>query len=183
MGSRYTVIGGSALTVAAGKIVAKAKKMAAHMLEADEADIEFADGRFRVAGTDRTLTIKQVAMAAFQPARLPPGLYETGTFTPKQDTFPNGCHICEVEIDPNTGAVELLSYAVSDDVGTVINPLGLKGQIHGGIAQGLGQPLSGSFMDYAMPRADTMCEVTVASNAVPTALNPLGAKGLERPAR
>lgn len=195
MGSRSTVIGGSALTVAAGKMVAKAKKMAAHMLEADEADIEFADGRFRVAGTDRTLTIKQVAMAAFQPARLPPGLepgrYETGTFTPKQDTFPNGCHICEVEIDPNTGAVELLSYAVSDDVGTVINPLGLKGQIHGGTAQGLGQVLmeqvaydpesgqlpSGSFMDYAMPRADTMCEVTVASNAVPTALNPLGAKG------
>jgi carbon-monoxide dehydrogenase large subunit len=195
MGSRSTVIGGSALTVAAGKVVAKARKIAAHMLEADEADIEFADGRFSVTGTDRMLTIKQVAMAAFQPARLPPGLepglYETGTFTPKQDTFPNGCHICEVEIDPDTGAVEVLSYAVSDDVGTVINPLGLKGQIHGGVAQGLGQVLmeqvaydpesgqllSGSFMDYAMPRADTTCDVAVASNAVPTALNPLGAKG------
>jgi carbon-monoxide dehydrogenase large subunit len=195
MGSRSTVIGGTALTVAAGKVIAKAKKIAAHLLEAAESDIEFADGRFNVAGTDRALTIKQVAMAAFQPARLPPGLepglYETGTFTPKQDTFPNGCHICEVEIDPDTGEVALLSYAVSDDVGTVINPLGLKGQIHGGIAQGLGQVLmeqvvydrdsgqllSGSFMDYAMPRADTTCDVAVASNAVPTALNPLGAKG------
>jgi carbon-monoxide dehydrogenase large subunit len=183
------------LTIAAGKIVAKAQKIAAHMLEADEADIEFADGRFSVGGTDRALTIKQVAMTAFQPARLPPGLepglYETGTFTPKQDTFPNGCHICEVEIDPETGEVELLSYAVSDDVGTVVNPLGLKGQIHGGIAQGLGQVLmeqvvydrdsgqllSGSFMDYAMPRADTTCDVAVTSNAVPTALNPLGVKG------
>jgi carbon-monoxide dehydrogenase large subunit len=195
MGSRSTVIGGTALTVAAGKIVAKAKKIAAHMLEAAEADIEFADGQFSVAGTDRTLTLRQVAMAAFQPARLPPGLepglYETGTFTPKQDTFPNGCHICEVEVDPETGEVALLRYAVSDDVGTVINPLGLKGQIHGGIAQGLGQILmeqvvydpdsgqllSGSFMDYAMPRADTTCDIAVVSNAVPTALNPLGAKG------
>jgi len=189
------VIGGTALTVAAGKVIAKATKIAAHLMEAAEADIEFADGRFTVAGTDRALTIQQVAMAAFQPARLPPGLepglYETGTFTPKQDTFPNGCHICEVEIDPQTGAVALLRYAVSDDVGTVINPLGLKGQIHGGIAQGLGQVLmeqvvydptsgqllSGSFMDYAMPRADTTCDVAVVSNAVPTALNPLGAKG------
>src|SRR6185312_4069895 len=186
MGSRSTVIGGSALTIAADKVIAKAKRIAAHLLEAAEADIAFAAGRFTVVGTDRALTLKQVAMAAFQPARLPPGLepglYETGTFTPKQDTFPNGCHICEVEIDPDTGAVEVLSYAVSDDVGTVINPLGLKGQIHGGVAQGLGQVLmeqvaydpesgqllSGSFMDYAMPRADTTCDVAVASNAVPT---------------
>ena len=195
MGSRSTVIGGTALTVAARKIIAKGKKIAAHMLEAAEADIEFADGNFSVTGTDRMLTLKQVAMAAFQPPRLPPGLepglYETGTFTPKQDTFPNGCHICEVEVDPETGEVELLSYAVSDDVGTVINPLGLKGQIHGGIAQGLGQALmeqvaydlesgqllSGSFMDYAIPRADTTCDVAVVNNGVPTALNPLGAKG------
>ncbi len=195
MGSRSTVIGGTALTVAAGKVIAKAKKIAAHLMEAAEADIEFADGRFVVVGTDRALTMQQVAMAAFQPARLPPGLepglYETGTFTPTQDTFPNGCHVCEVEIDPDTGEVALLRYAVSDDVGTVINPMGLKGQIHGGIAQGLGQVLmeqvvydaesgqllSGSFMDYAMPRADTTCDVAVVSNAVPTSLNPLGAKG------
>jgi carbon-monoxide dehydrogenase large subunit len=195
MGSRSTVIGGTALTVAAGKVLAKAKKIAAHLLEVAEADVEFDDGVFSVAGTDRTMTLKQVAMAAFQPARLPPGLepglYETGTFTPKQDTFPNGSHVCEVEVDPETGEVEMLSYAVSDDVGTVINPLGLKGQIHGGIAQGLGQALmeqvaydpesgqllSGTFMDYAMPRADTTCNVAVVSNGVPTALNPLGAKG------
>lgn len=134
-------------------------------------------------------------MAAFQPARLPPGLepglYETGTFTPKQDTLPNGTHICEVEIDPETGKVDVLRYAVADDVGTVMNPLGLKGQIHGGVAQGLGQALmeqvafdpdsgqllSGSFMDYAMPRADTTCNIDIVSNSVPTKLNPLGAKG------
>src|SRR6185312_3391724 len=105
MGSRSTVIGGSALTIAADKVIAKAKRIAAHLLEAAEADIAFADGRFAVVGTDRALTLKQVAMAAFQPARLPPGLepglYETGTFTPKQDTFPNGCHVCEVEVDPD----------------------------------------------------------------------------------
>jgi aerobic carbon-monoxide dehydrogenase large subunit len=189
------VIGGTALTVAAGKVIAKATKIAAHLLEAAEADIEFNEGSFAVVGTDRKITIKQVAMAAFQPARLPPGLepglYETGTFTPKQDTFPNGCHVCEVEIDPTTGEVAVLRYTVSDDVGTVINPLGLKGQIHGGIAQGLGQVLmeqvvydpgsgqllTGSFMDYAMPRADTTCDIAVISNPVPTALNPLGAKG------
>src|SRR6185437_9864636 len=141
MGSRSTVIGGTALTVAADKIITKARKIAAHLLEAAEADIELVDGSFTVTGTGRALSIKQVAMAAFQPARLPPGLepglYETGTFTPKQDTFPNACHVCEVEVDPDTGAVDVLRYAVSDDVGTVINPLGLKGQIHGGVAQGL----------------------------------------------
>ncbi len=195
MGSRSTVIGGSALTVAAGKILVKARKIAAHLLEAAEADLEFKDGFFGVAGTDKGVTIKAVAMAAFQPARLPPGLepglYETGTFTPKQDTYPNGCHVCEVEIDPETGAVAVLRYAVSDDVGTVMNPIGLKGQIHGGVAQGLGQALmeqvvydpdsgqllSGSFMDYAMPRADTTCDIKIVSNPVPTSLNPLGAKG------
>ena len=120
-----------------------------------------------------------------------PGLYETGTFSPKQDTYPNGCHVCEVEVDPETGAIAVLKYSVSDDVGNVMNPIGLKGQIHGGVAQGLGQALmeqvaydpssgqllSGSFMDYAMPRADTTCNIAIASNPVPTALNPLGAKG------
>jgi carbon-monoxide dehydrogenase large subunit len=195
MGSRSTVIGGSALTVAADKVLVKARKIAAHLMEAAEADLEFADGKFTVAGTDKAVTIKQVAQAAFQPARLPPGLepglYETGTFTPKQDTFPNGAHVCEVEVDPDTGAVQLLRYAVSDDVGTVMNPLGLKGQIHGGVAQGLGQALmeqviydpesgqllTGSFVDYAMPRADTTCNIDIVSNGVPTTLNPLGAKG------
>jgi carbon-monoxide dehydrogenase large subunit len=195
MGSRSTVIGGTALWTAADKVIAKGKKLAAKLLEAAEADVVFADGRFTVAGTDRAVTIKEVARAAFQPAQLPPGLepglYETGTFSPKQDTWPNGCHVCEVEVDPDTGAVALAAYTIVDDVGTVINPLTLKGQIHGGVAQGVGQALmeevvyeaesgqllTASFMDYAMPRADTFCDLHIQSNPVPTKLNPLGAKG------
>jgi carbon-monoxide dehydrogenase large subunit len=195
MGSRSTVIGGTALWTAADKVIAKGKKIAACLLEAAEGDIVFADGKFNVVGTDRAVAIKEVARAAFQPARLPPGLepglYETGTFAPKQDTWPNGCHVCEVEVDPDTGAVALVSYAIVDDVGTVINPLTLKGQIHGGIAQGVGQALmeqvvyepesgqllTASFMEYAMPRADSFCDVRIESNPVPTQLNPLGAKG------
>ena len=194
-GSRSMVTGGTALSLAAEKIVAKGKRLAAHLLEAAEADIAFADAKFSVVGTDRSLTLKQVAMAAFQPARLPPGVepgfYEDATYAPKRDTFPNGCHVCEVEVDPDTGEVALLSYLVVDDVGTVINPLTLAGQIHGGVAQGMGQilmervvydPDSGqlltaSFMDYAMPRADTMCSMKIVSNPVPTATNPLGVKG------
>ncbi|HEV8441637.1 MAG TPA: xanthine dehydrogenase family protein molybdopterin-binding subunit [Methylomirabilota bacterium] len=195
MGSRSTVIGGTALWTAADKVIAKGKKIAAKLLEAAEPDIVFAEGRFAVAGTDRAVSIKEVARAAFQPAQLPagvePGLYETGTFSPKQDTWPNGCHVCEVEVDPETGAVTIVNYVVVDDVGTVINPLTLKGQIHGGVAQGVGQALmeqvvydreSGqllttSFMEYAMPRADTLCDMHIESNPVPTKLNPLGAKG------
>jgi len=194
-GSRSTVIGGTALWMAADKIIAKGKKIAAHLLEVSPADLDFADGRFTVSGTDRTVTLKEVARAAFLPGRLPSdlegGLYETGTFRPASDTFPNGAHICEVEIDRDTGAIEVLDYIVVDDVGTVINPITLKGQIHGGVAQGLGQALmeevaydaqsgqllTGSFMDYAMPRADTLCRMTVHSHPVPTKLNPLGAKG------
>jgi carbon-monoxide dehydrogenase large subunit len=195
MGSRSTVIGGTALWMAADKVIAKGKKIAAKMLEAAEADIAFSDGRFAVAGTDRGLTLREVARAAFQPPQLPPGvepgLYETGTFSPKQDTWPNGCHVCELEIDPDTGVVTLDRYVVIDDVGTVINPVTLKGQIHGGVAQGVGQALleqivyepgsgqllTSSFMEYAMPRADTFCDMHIESNPVPTKLNPLGAKG------
>src|SRR2546425_245249 len=195
MGSRSTVIGGTALWTAADKVIAKGKKIAARLLEAAEADITFADGKFSVVGTDRAVVLKDVARAAFQPAQLPPGLepglYETGTFVPKQDTWPNGCHVCEAEIDPDTGAVTLASYVIVDDVGTVINPVTLKGQIHGGVAQGMGQALmeqvvydaesgqllTASFMDYAMPRADTMGEVELHENPVPTKLNPLGVKG------
>ncbi len=195
MGSRSTVIGGTALWTAADKVILKGKKIAAKLLEAAEGDIVFADARFSVAGTDRGVTLKEVARAAFQPAQLPPGvepgLYETGTFSPRQDTWPNGTHVCEVEIDPDTGAVTLERYVLVDDVGTVINPLTLKGQIHGGVAQGVGQALmeqvlydpvsgqllTGTFMDYAMPRADTFCDIQIGSNPVPTALNPMGAKG------
>jgi aerobic carbon-monoxide dehydrogenase large subunit len=195
MGSRSTVIGGTAVWIAADKIIAKAKKIAAHLLEASEADLSFAEGRFSIAGTDRRIGLKEVARAAFLPAKLPkgmePGLYESGSFSPSNDTFPNGCHVCEVEIDPETGRLAIERYLVADDVGTVVNPLTLKGQIHGGIVQGAGQILmeqvvydrqsgqllSASFMDYAMPRANDVCGFEVASRPVPTKLNPLGVKG------
>src|SRR5216117_1330224 len=195
MGSRSTVIGGTALWMAADKVIAKGKKIAARLMEAAEADVTFADGKFGVVGTDRAVVLKDVARAAFQPAQLPPGvepgLYETGTFSPKQATWPNGCHVCEVEVDPDTGNVALASYVIVDDVGTVINPVTLKGQIHGGVAQGVGQALmeqivydresgqlmTASFMDYAIPRGDTFPDMHIESNPVPTKLNPLGAKG------
>jgi carbon-monoxide dehydrogenase large subunit len=195
MGSRSTVIGGTALWMAADKVIAKGRRIAAKMLEAAEADITFAGGAFSVVGTNRTLPLKDVARAAFQTAALPrgvePGLFETATFVPPSDTWPNGCHVCEVEIDPETGAVTLVAYVVADDVGTVINPMTLKGQIHGGVAQGVGQALmeqvvydpdsgqllTASFMDYAIPRAETLPDVAVESHPVPTKLNPLGAKG------
>jgi carbon-monoxide dehydrogenase large subunit len=195
MGSRSTVIGGTAVTMAADKVIAKGKRIAAKLLEAAEADITFADARFAVKGTDKAVTLKEVARAAFQPASLPPGtepgLYETGTFSPAADTWPNGCHVCEVEIDEATGVVALVGYTIVDDVGTVINPLTLKGQIHGGVAQGVGQALmeqviydresgqllTASFMEYGIPRADDFPDMHIESNPVPTKLNPLGAKG------
>src|SRR5205809_3073928 len=194
MGSRSTVIGGSAVVTAAAKVIAKGTKIAAKLLEAAEGDIKFADGRFSVVGTDKAVELKAVARAAFQPAQLPPGVepgfYETGTFVPKQATWPNGTHVCEVEVDPDTGEVRLVSYVIVDDVGTVINPITLKGQVHGGVAQGVGQALmeqvvydresgqlmTATFMDYAMPRADTFPDMHVESHPVPTTLNPLGPK-------
>lgn len=194
-GSRSMVTGGSALALASDRLIDKGKRIAAHMLEADVTDIGFTGGRFEVVGTDRAVTLKQVAMAAFQPARLPRGMeagfYENATYTPERATFPNGCHVCELEIDPETGALQLVNYVVVDDVGTIINPLTLEGQVHGGIAQGVGQVLmeqvvyepgsgqllTASFMDYCMPRADVMCPIEVLDNPVPTETNPLGAKG------
>ena len=163
-------------------------------LEASEGDIEFKDGRFTIAGTDRAMGIHEVAKAAFQldklPAGMEPGLYETATYRARSSNFPNGCHVCEVEIDPETGSTQVIGYWVVDDVGTVINPMLVKGQIMGGIAQGLGQVLmedksydetgqvlTGSLMDYAMPRADDFCAVVIEDNPVPTATNPLGVKG------
>jgi carbon-monoxide dehydrogenase large subunit len=194
-GSRSAVIGGSAAVRAAEKIIAKGRKIAAHLFEAAEADVDFAAGTFSVAGTDRRLPLKEVARAAFQSARLPkgmePGLFETGVFEPQVQTFPNGTHVCELEIDAETGAIEILRYVAVDDVGTVINALTLHGQVHGGVAQGIGQALSerivydpqsgqllsGSFMDYGMPRADDLCAIEVEDNPVPTKANPLGVKG------
>jgi aerobic carbon-monoxide dehydrogenase large subunit len=193
--SRTAVLGGGAATLAADKIIAKARKIAAHALEAAEADIEFAGGGFRIAGTDRGVSLQEVAAAAYVPSRLPPGLesglYDVASFSPEIPNFPNGCHVCEIEIDPETGASEVLRYVVVDDVGTVINKLTLDGQIHGGVAQGIGQVftehlvydagsgqlLTGSLMDYGLPRADEVCRFEMEENPVPTKTNPLGAKG------
>ncbi len=195
MGSRSTVIGGSALYRAADKVIERAKPIAAHMLEASVEDMEFERGIFTVAGTDRTVTLTDVAKASFLPARLPPGsepgLFESATFAPEDDTYPNGSHVCEVEIDPETGETHIVGYWVVDDVGVVVNPTIVKGQIHGGVAQGVGQVLmeqvaydpdsgqllSASFMDYCMPRADDFSDIAIVSNPVPTARNPLGVKG------
>ncbi len=193
-GSRSTTMSGGAIAMVSDKIIAKGRKLAAHLLEASEGDIEFKDGRFTIAGTDRAMGIHELAKAAFQLEKLPvgmePGLYETATYRARSGNFPNGCHVCEVEIDPEIGSTQLVGYWVVDDVGTVINPMLVKGQIMGGIAQGMGQVLmedksyddagqvlTGSFMDYAMPRADDFCNVVIEDNPVPTPTNPLGVKG------
>jgi len=193
-GSRTATIGSSALHVAADKIMTKAKAVAAHMLKVEAAAVSFHDGIFSAAGTNRTLTIKDVAKEAANPAKLPKdmegGLTATAVYNAEVENFPNGCHVCELEIDPETGAVEIIRYSVVDDVGTVLNPLLLHGQIVGGIAQGVGQILledirfdatgqllTGSFMDYAMPRAENFSPFHIRSNPVPTTTNPLGVKG------
>ena len=194
-GSRSIPVGGGALMHAADKLIAKGKRIAAHLLEAAEADISFADGDFAIAGTDRKVTLDTVARAAFNPAQLPadvePGFAESGHFTPPAPTFPNGVHICEVEIDPDTGIVKIERYLVVDDFGVVINPLLLAGQVNGGIAQGVGQAmlehtvfdpdsgqlLSGTLQDYALPRADDLPALEFAYNIVPCRTNPLGVKG------
>jgi carbon-monoxide dehydrogenase large subunit len=193
--SRTAILGSSAAKRAVDKVIAKGLRIASHMLEAAEDDIEFDKGDFRVRGTDRAVSIKQVARLAYQPMKLPKGieagLFGIDTFAPGVPTFPNGCHVCEVEIDPETGKTEILRYSVVDDVGTVINALTLEGQIHGGIGQGIGQALTegveydpetgqlltGSFLDYGMPRADDMPSFDCVNNPVPTKLNPIGAKG------
>jgi carbon-monoxide dehydrogenase large subunit len=193
-GSRSATIGGTAMHMAAGKIVDKARKIAAHMLKAHPEEVEFEDGIFSTPATNRTLTMKEVAQASMDPDNLPDGveagLTATATFTATVNNYPNGAHVCEVEIDEETGKAAIVGYSVVDDVGTVLNPLLLKGQIHGGIAQGAGQVLmedicydssgqlvTGSFMDYCMPRADDLSTIEVKSNPVPTKTNPLGVKG------
>src|SRR3984893_17719943 len=144
-GSRSIPVGGASLVQAADKLIAKGRRIAAHLFEAAEADVEFADGVFSVSGTDRRLGIEEVARAAFDPAQQAPGVEagfaETGNYTPPQPTFPNGCHVCEVEIEPDTGHIDILRYLVVDDFGTVINPLLLRGQVQGGVAQGVGQAM------------------------------------------
>ena len=180
--------------MAAERITTKGKQIAAHLLKIDTGEVSFADGVFSSPKTNRTLTIKEVAKEAMEPTSLPKGidvgLIATATYAAPVQNFPNGCHICELEVDEETGEVEIVRYSVVDDVGTVINPLLLKGQIVGGVAQGVGQilmedirfnedgqNLTASFMDYAMPRATDISAVDVKSNPVPTKTNPLGVKG------
>ena len=195
-GSGAVSVGGSAIARASDKIVERGRRIAARVLEAAPEDIVFADGRFTVAGTDKGLAFADVARAAYQPRHLPaglePGFSETAAFTPPAVTFPNGCQVCEVEIDEATGAVRIVRHTVVDDVGRMVNPMLVKGQIHGGVVQGLGQALfedltydaetgqllAGSFMDYAMLRADDVPLFEVDSHEVPTRVNPLGAKGV-----
>ncbi len=194
-GARSASVGGAALKKAANEIIEKGKKFAAHMLEAAETDLEFADGMFRVAGTDKRIPLAAVARAAHAPAGPLAKLGMVGLESVGAEdavsNFPNGCHICEVEVDPATGRVEIVRYLAVDDVGTVINPLLVDGQVHGGVAQGIGQAmleavqydpdsgqlLTGSFMDYAMPHADDMPSIEVDLHVVPTPTNPLGVKG------
>ena len=194
-GSRSLPVGGNAVLAASDKVLAKAKRIAAHVLEAAEGDVEFAEGRFTIVGTDKSLGFPEVAKAAYG-ARRPDGaadfgLAETAAYLPKASTYPNGCHIAEVEIDPDTGWVEIVRFTVVDDFGATINPMLLLGQIYGGVAQGIGQALhertvydaatgqllTGSLMDYRVPRAVDLPNYAVAFRNVPCKTNPLGIKG------
>jgi carbon-monoxide dehydrogenase large subunit len=195
-GSRSLAVGGTALVKSLDKVIDKGRKIAAHILEASAEDIEFADGRFTVAGTDKALAFAEVAGAAYIPhnyplAELEPGLEETTYFDPPNFTFPSGCYLCEVEIDPDTGAVEIVRFTAVDDFGVVINPNVVEGQVHGGLAQGIGQALyegcrydpetgqliTGSFMDYCMPKADSVPSFAVSTNVTRSPTNPLGVRG------
>lgn len=194
-GSRSAAVGGVALVNALEKIRTKAKKIAAHLLEASEEDIEFKEGQLTVAGTDKAVAFSDVAMAAYVPHNYPletlePGLEETAFYDPKNFTFPAGCHICEVEIDPDTGVVDVVSFTAADDFGRVINPMIVEGQVHGGVAQGIGQALyeqciydesgqlmSGSLMDYCLPKADNIPDFSVTTSVTPCTHNVLGVKG------
>ena len=195
-GSRSLAVGGSAIVKALDKIIDKSKKIAAHMMEAAEGDIEFENGTFKVSGTDKSMEFGEVALSAYVPHNYPldvlePGLEESAFYDPANFTYPAGCHICEVEIDPNTGLVEVVNFSASDDPGIVINPIIVDGQIHGGLAQGIGQALlegcvyddngqliTGSYMDYTMPRADDLPSYVVSTESSKCTHNPLGVKGV-----
>ena len=194
-GSRSLAVGGTAMVKAMDKIIAKGKKIAAHLMEAAVEDIEFKDNVFSVAGTDKTKTLTDISLAAYVPHNYPieelePGLDETAFYDPKNFTFPGGCHIAEVEIDPETGVTTVINFTAVDDVGRVINPMIVEGQIQGGVAQGIGQALleaaiydengqllSGSMMDYTMPRADNLPNISVGTEITLCTHNPLGVKG------
>jgi carbon-monoxide dehydrogenase large subunit len=194
-GSRSGAVGMSAISKALDKVIAKGKKVAAYALEASEGDIEFRDGRFQVAGTDKSLAFGEVALQAyiahkFSGQELEPGLKEGAFYDPTNFTFPSGVHICEVEVDPETGVTTIERWTAVDDFGNVINPMIVEGQVHGGIAQGVGQALlegarydasgqlvTASYMDYTMPRADDLPSFAVGTTVTPCPSNPLGIKG------
>ncbi len=194
-GSCSAAVGGVALMNALEKIRTKARKIAAHLLEASAEDIEFKDGQLTVVGTDRSVAFGEVAMAAYVPHNYPldtlePGLEETAFYDPKNFTFPAGCHICEVEIDPDTGVVDVVAFTAADDFGRIINPMIVEGQVHGGLTQGIGQALyeqciyddsgqllTGSMMDYCLPKADNVPNFAVTTNVTPCTHNILGVKG------
>ncbi len=195
-GSRSLAVGGTAIVKALDKIVAKGRKIAAHLMEASDADVEFADGRFTVKGTDRNVPFAQVALTAYVPHNYPldklePGLDETAFYDPTNFTYPAGTHICEVEVDPDTGATRIVNFCACDDFGNIVNPMIVEGQVHGGLAQGIGQALlegcvydresaqlvTGSYQDYAMPRADDLPSFKVDTRVTPCTHNPLGVKG------
>ena len=195
-GSRSLAVGGTAIVKAVDKVIAKGKKIAAHLLEAADTDIEFENGEFKVAGTDKKVPWGSVALTAYVPHNYPldklePGLNENAFYDPTNFTYPAGSHICEVEVDPETGRTRVVKFTAVDDFGNVINPMIVSGQVHGGIAQGLGQAmlegcrydpdsgqlLTGSYMDYAMPRADDVPSFTVEHTVTPCTHNPLGVKG------
>lgn len=194
-GSKSIPVGGVSLSLASDKVVEKGKTLAAHLLETAAVDIEFADGSFTVVGTDRSMDIFTLARAARDPTQLPegmePSLDADHDHTAEAPTFPNGCHICELEVDPDTGTVEIANYVVVDDFGVALNPMLLEGQVHGGIAQGLGQAwtehtvydpesgqlLSGSLMDYQMPRAGDLPDLSFNIRNIPCVTNQLGVKG------
>ena len=195
-GSRSLSVGGTAIVKAVDKVIAKGRKIAAHLLEASDTDIEFENGEFRVAGTDRKIPFAQVALTAYVPHNYPldklePGLNENAFYDPTNFTYPAGSYVCEVEVDPDTGTVTVERFTAVDDFGNIVNPMIVEGQVHGGIAQGIGQALleqavydsesgqllTGSYLDYAMPRATDLPNFVVDTCSTPCTHNPLGVKG------
>jgi carbon-monoxide dehydrogenase large subunit len=194
-GSRSLAVGGTAIVNALDKVIAKGKKIAAHLLEAAEGDIVFENGHFTVKGTDKKKAFGEVALTAYVPHKYPldqiePGLEESAFYDPKNFTFPAGTYVCEVEIDPKTGHTEIASFVAADDFGNIVNPMVVEGQVHGGLVQGIGQALleqavydesgqlrTGSYMDYCMPRADDVPFFKVTTTVTPCTHNPLGVKG------
>ncbi|MCO5105958.1 MAG: xanthine dehydrogenase family protein molybdopterin-binding subunit [Burkholderiaceae bacterium] len=195
-GSRSLAVGGTAIVKAVDKVIAKGKKIAAHLLEAADTDIEFDNGEFKVAGTDKKVPFAQIALTAYVPHNYPldklePGLNENAFYDPTNFTYPAGSYVCEIEVDPETGKTKVVQFVAVDDFGNVVNPMIVEGQVHGGLAQGLGQAmlegcaydtesgqlLTGSYMDYTMPRADDLPKFTIGTNVTPCTHNPLGVKG------